>query len=90
MSGYVTYEGVNKENITIDFTKIYAPDFETSVTSDENGFYTAELAFGEYQIDVYQIVEEDGQSIQYSFVGNLQMEEGDIAITYDIALGIEE
>ena len=90
VSGHVSYEGVNKENITIVFTKIYEPSFETSAISDENGFYTAELIFGEYQTDVHQMVEEGGESINYNFVGSLQMEEGDTAITYNIALGIED
>jgi protocatechuate 3,4-dioxygenase beta subunit len=94
VSGGTTYNGANIDNITITFS----PDIEvenntaerTITISDEDGSYVAELMPGTYIVQVDEIVNETGQDVTYTFTGQLEVKDTDVAISFDIALTRDE
>lgn len=70
VSGKTSFEGINKNNISI----IFEPDgsenntaIKETISTDTNGLYKVELAPGKYNITVNQTRTEDGQNYTYSY-----------------------
>ena len=95
VKGYTKYGTQNIVNLSISFSpdKSVANNTakQTSVTSDTtNGFYSASLQPGYYNISVYQTVNESGQDITYTYTGNLVVKKGEGIKTKDLLLQREQ
>ena len=98
VNGTTSYKGVAQPNITINFR----PDLSVSeitqakprtVMSNEQGFYTAELSPGYYNISVEsEVFQKDGKNYSYEWTGKLQVKEEEIetGIKLDISLNMVE
>jgi len=98
VSGYTSFEGTNKVNITnIKFEPDYSVENNTAiysktVQSNEIGHYSLELSPGSYIVTVNHSFSENNQNYTYTFDGTLTIEENDIelGITYNIAMAKSE
>lgn len=94
VSGTTKYNGVNKANMTITFTKDYSIEnntaVDTSTKSSTTGSYTIELNPGSYNISVEELVNESGQNVTYTFSGQLTVTAGEAPQTFDIILTREQ
>ncbi len=91
VSGTTSYEGLNIDNVTIDFISDITVENNTAISessmSDENGQYLIELTPGYYNVSAISgIISEDDKNYTYMWEGNLEILETDISIgiTFDI------
>jgi len=76
ISGYTTYDSENIGNISVLFSPDVSVDNNSAVMataiSDEDGYYTVDLAIGKYHgyynVSVNTTIEENGQNVTYAFV----------------------
>jgi hypothetical protein len=94
VSGTTKYNGVGKANMTILFSKDLRIANNTAVTksviSDRNGNYTTELAPGSYNASVEELVNESGQNITYTGIGQITLTIGDTPRALNILLTREQ
>ncbi|MFH1102028.1 MAG: STT3 domain-containing protein [Methanobacteriota archaeon] len=92
VTGKTTYNGVPVANLTIDFAIDTTVENNTAqeqfLQADSQGIYTVDLVPGTYNVDIYQIVQENGQNVTYYTTDTLLITSSDIPIgrTYNIAL----
>lgn len=89
VSGTVTYNSLNKANITIPFTE--SLDIENNTAIDQTVLstatgYIAELAAGSYNINITQLVNENGVNATYTYRGQITILPTDTIKTYNIVL----
>jgi len=94
ISGNTKYNGVGKANMTILFSKDLRIANNTAVTqsvkTDSNGNYTTELTPGSYNASVEEHVNESGQNITYTGIGQITLNRGDTPRTLNILLTREQ
>ncbi|MGF3585020.1 MAG: STT3 domain-containing protein [Thermoplasmatota archaeon] len=87
VSGHTKYGTTNIDEVSIDFLPDESVQNNTaekkSVKSDENGSYTVELSPGSYNVSVSK---KQGQTLLYSFAGNLTLRIGEGTRNFDISL----
>ena len=95
ISGTTSFDGSNIANISIAFTRDLSVYNNTaisaSVTSDETGSYTIELAPGTYNVTVDHPLAAEGQTnYSYKFSGELVITTVPSTRTYDIVMSKAE
>jgi len=95
VSGSTTYNGANKDNITINFSPDFGVENNTAIPalamSGENGDYIVELVPGTYTVTVDEgPVNENSQNVKYTFTGQLEVKDTDVSKTFNVILTREE
>jgi dolichyl-phosphooligosaccharide-protein glycotransferase len=73
ISGFTTYVGTRVDNISISFVNKQDVSYIYSPKSDETGYYTLEVALGNYTVEVNQTGEINAQNYTYRFTGSLEV-----------------
>jgi len=94
LTGTTKYNGIEKGNMTVFFTKDLRVANNTAVTksikTDRYGNYTVELTPGSYNASVEERFNESGQNVTYTGTGQITLNPGDTPRILNILLTREQ